>query len=445
MEPSSTTTYIFDGWASQPNQTVKEENILNDITNDISVYAVFREVGVIYGIKRAVTINGSYNTSPQWERTDAAVGLTAVATNGNTMGHSDFDTVPIYRDIKRNYVGTDSDVMVKIPAFYFRRYVEDNIEYIKISAEPLQDFELHPAFRHNGTTQDYIYVGAYMTGSGYYSKPNLQPVTNTSSLIQRTQARNKGNGWGEYDYTTHSAIQMLYLIEFATNYSMDAIGMGRVSAATDTVRTTGTTDSLPMPSGETAPLATLTGALDKTDQTQAVVWRGIEDIWSYLRVYVDGIVRYSSTLYMTYDQSQYSNFADSSTASNLTDAGYVLLKSGSANATLVVASYYVPYATRCIAQSTDPNDLEAKSAFMLPASETGSYTTSHSATVVGTGFCSDFICPSLSSGDYCRQVTTGSNVAAFDGIFALNLNMPWLQTSAKNGARLIYIPDTSGD
>ena len=78
----------------------------------------------IYGISRNII-----NSSPVWARTDKAVGMTATATVGTVAGSSDFDNCYPWSGIVRETLST-GDVMVKIPKFYFQRYMEGNIEHI---------------------------------------------------------------------------------------------------------------------------------------------------------------------------------------------------------------------------------------------------------------------------------------------------------------------------
>lgn len=251
----------------------------------------------IYGISRNTT-----SSSPDWTRTNDAVGLTATASKGTTSGASDFDSRYPWSDIQRETLST-GDVMVKIPKFYFRRYLDGDVEHIEIANMPTDGFKLHPAFNHSGIESDYVYVGAYK--SGYTSGENSVSLPGKKLTVSgndypsistvRSLAKAKGNGWGLIDISTVSAIQMLFLVEFATNDSQLAVGSG--CTGTGAAKNTGTCDNVP----------NLTGHPVGTDTRVDVVWRGIEGIWGNVEEYVDGIIFDFGSYYICNDPDKYGN------------------------------------------------------------------------------------------------------------------------------------------
>ena len=216
----------------------------------------------IYGISRSTA-----SSSPDWTRTDDAVGLTATASEGTTSGASDFDSRYPWSGIQRETLST-GDVMVKIPKFYFRRYLDGSVEHIEIANMPTDGFKLHPAFNHSGIESDCVYVGI--------------------------------------DISTVSAIQMLFLVEFATNDSQLAVGSGCTGSGA--AKNTGTCDNVP----------NLTGRPDGTDTMVDVVWRGIEGIWGNVEEYVDGIILDSGSYCICNDPDKYGN----SVTSDYTELSY---------------------------------------------------------------------------------------------------------------------------
>lgn len=235
--------------------------------------------GIIMGIKRNVA-----STSPDWTRTDDSIGKTFSASVGSTAGSSDFDTMPIYKDIKRVTLVT-GDVMVQIPKFYFQRYVSDGVEYIRISALPKEGFILHPAFNRPDGVKDYIYVGAYKTGTGHMSKSGLEPLVSITRATFRTNAHSKGAGWAIIDLATISAIQMLIVVEIASNDSQGKIGRG----ICDNSWNNGTSP-VTITAGLADGVAKLTGRTSGTNGTTAqVIWRGIEAFWGTVWEWFDGL------------------------------------------------------------------------------------------------------------------------------------------------------------
>lgn len=250
----------------------------------------------IYGISRDIT-----NSSPLWTRTDNAVGLTATASVGATAGTSSFNNIYPWNGIVRETFAS-GDVMVKIPKFYYRRYVELNVEYIKISGEEVAGFILHPLFDRPNGTKDYVYVGAYKTSSGWNSFTNKSPSTDFSMIAARTGVISKGVGWGLFDIAAVSAIQMLVLVEFATNDVQSVIGMGYSNVNNISRKNTGSCDSVINLTGIPSVL---------NDGKTGIVWRGIEDLWGNVAQHIDGIKWYNGIYYICNNPSQYNSDSNS--------------------------------------------------------------------------------------------------------------------------------------
>lgn len=191
------------------------------------------ENSTVYGIKR----NLSNNSSSLWERTDNAVGLEANAQVGTTAVKNDFDSIYPWSDIiSYNYNtstkqrvadygdpnfkfdGSNGEVLTYIPEFYWKRYVEDNYEYIKISKYPIEGFNISPAFS----------VGRYESsydGSKLHSKSGTFPEVSQNITTFRTRSKALGDGFGQLDYH-YFLLQMLYLVEYANYNSQAVLGNG---------------------------------------------------------------------------------------------------------------------------------------------------------------------------------------------------------------------------
>lgn len=251
------------------------------ITADREVKSVNLHIIRIFGISRDIT-----NSSPAWARTDDAVGMTATASKGTVAGSSDFSTVYPWNGITRETLST-GDVMVKIPKFWYRRYREGNIEYIKIADAAVENFAVHPTFTISGKTTDYFYIQAYppFASNGTYQyvstsavpKPqNVGGGPDDQDFYKAITAR--GPGWSLFDLAALSALQMLILVEFANNDVQSVIGRGVVD--TYNIPDTGGCDSVPG----------LTGIPAGTDGQVSVVWRGIEDLWGGLLYQITGVL-----------------------------------------------------------------------------------------------------------------------------------------------------------
>lgn len=160
--------------------------------------------------------------------------------------------------------------MVYIPEFWFERKVTNGVETIRIANKAVDGFTKHP-----GSGK---YVGAYKTSSNNKSVRGAAPTVNQTRATMRTNCKNKGWGWGLIDVATNSAIQMLYLVEFADNDSQAKIGRGYCDGNRGALNT-GSCDSVP----------NLTGRPAGTDGKVDVVYRGIEGIWGNVWEWMDGL------------------------------------------------------------------------------------------------------------------------------------------------------------
>lgn len=239
------------------------------------------------------------------------------ATNTTTIT-GDPDTHPVYMGINRcnvsdngtinayygdaSYVedGSNGQVMVKIPKFYYKVTPDedgglDGVNIRKctweISETPDDGFTLHPAFYDiNGNEIDYFLYGAFdgvgqrnsTYGTSYNtSTDKLSSVAGSSYLptksltraTARTMATNRGTGWYSAGVKQTMAVLMLFAVEYGFN-SQIAVGQGVVSASAVTYagQTTGNITS---------------GTQD--DTTTPVNWRGIENLWGNIFDWIDGL------------------------------------------------------------------------------------------------------------------------------------------------------------
>lgn len=390
-------TWIVKAVDGEENDT-KQVTITSD-GQSVNVRLAFV---LIYGICRDITAN-----SPVWARTDAAVGMTATASVGTVAGSSDFDAVMPWAGITRETLN-DIDVMVKIPKFYFQRYREGNIEYIKIANTPVEGFTLHPAFNHANIEKDSVYVGAYKTYrdtvGNHYSKKGYSPLTNQSRTIARNGAGAKGANWKITDIAVESAIEMLILVEFATNDVQTAIGKGFVNKAIGETVVTGSTDSV----------LNLTG-VNETSGTTDVVWRGIEGLWGNVPEYVDGFyIGLNGYLWVCNDPSKY------------VDVGSVT----QAIPNYVTLSYKYPHTNSGYITEVGLDE-QNNSHIMAPVSVGGS---------ASTGYC-DYSYPPSNTTEFHIPLRGGNGASGTSaGLFMWTTIPSSNQNNYFASSRLMYIP-----
>ena len=210
--------------------------------------------------------------------------------------------------------GTNGQVMVKIPKFYYKTETYTDRYRWYISPYELDGYTLHPAFYRDrngdGTAEEvnYRYFSAYEgilhDGTSYvngntYSTDQSTNVTNNATwkltsisgytpmpyiniTAARTLATRRGNGWGITDFNLLFAVQLLYLIEYASFDSQTKIGKGYSDSTNTGSITTGRTASLGNTSGNESNIG--------TDGKHAMSYRGIENLYGNIRKWIDGYV-----------------------------------------------------------------------------------------------------------------------------------------------------------
>jgi len=155
----------------------------------------------------------------------------------------------------------------------------------------------------------------------------LSSVTGKKAFTGITRANfrlisaKRGTGWRMTDFYLASAIQLLYLVEYASFYSQSMIGLG----LTDWVTGTWTTYNALHPinnSGLTNALGNASGNLSNGDGVVGsyMSYRGIENWFGHIWKFVDG---FNSNDNIPYVHNTDTQFADD-TATNYTDLGLVL-------------------------------------------------------------------------------------------------------------------------
>ena len=130
--------------------------------------------------------------------------------------------------------GTDGNVMVQVPKFWYKYEYKDNEHHWSITDDPASGYDVHPAFVRGGGEVDYRYVGAYQASIND-AGDKLESVSGKFCVAGKTRdefrqlAAAVGDGWHQLDWYLNNALQLLALIEFGTfdMQSASAIGMGR--------------------------------------------------------------------------------------------------------------------------------------------------------------------------------------------------------------------------
>ena len=264
--------------------------------------------------------------------------------------------------------GTDGQVMVEIPQFYYK-YSYDLSTHVhswSISLYPLDGYERHPAFYKDGAWVDYRYIGAY-EGIGYdnsttayfdgddvgdthlqwpggtaidTANDKLGSVTGFAPLMNeirdnfRSICLNREVGWRQQDFYLCSAIQLLYLVEYASFYSQSVIGMGRTNFTGGAWEAANQGNGMYIGQcGYSNSDGNVTNATDRTvqlniaaiDTSQAsyqdyMSYRGIENFFGNVWKWVDGFNINNNIPYVSNVETDFADGTDSN-YTRLTDTG----------------------------------------------------------------------------------------------------------------------------
>lgn len=305
--------YPFEGWSPAPT----------NITGTTSCYAKFGSPAPAF---EETDFTLGYGV--EWDYSQSATKLTrlglasgfsdpAPATSLTAQGSSPFDNVMPWAGMKRynvidgeiSYSEDDAgfsmseyDTVVYIPPFYYAAYKDETNSKWRWAISPTEKegFALHPGSGR--------YIGRYHTSgdsTAVYSKSGVQPLVSTTRPNFRTYSHNKGSNWWMIDIATWSALQLLFMVEFADFNSQSKLGKGYGSSS----QALGSTD--------TAVYHTYNGGDTKNQ------YRWIEQPWGRVYDWVDGFMASARACYLGTDNS---TFADAT--SSLKKADVTLPSSG---------------------------------------------------------------------------------------------------------------------
>ena len=203
-----------------------------------------------------------------------------------------------YSEDDAGFSETDYDTVVYIPEFYYTAYKDTaNSKWVwAISPTAKEGFVKHPGSGR--------YIGRFHTSgssAAVYSKSGVAPLNNTSRTSFRTYSHNKGTKWFMIDLATWSALQMLYIVEFADWNSQGKLGKGNGSNSQNCGSSTG------------AAYHTVNGG--STFNT----YRWVEQPFGRVSDWVDGFVANNRRVYIGTDNA---SFTDAT--ADLTDTGLTL-------------------------------------------------------------------------------------------------------------------------
>lgn len=264
--------------------------------------------GVVYGV--------NWNpTTDTYERTGAAAGV-ALSTSYAGVIQTKMKRCVLNADGTVKYYlsatdstkkadgsvaiidGTDGNVMVEIPKFWYKYENVGGVHKWSISDAAQTGYEVHPAFIRGGVEKSFRYYCAYQ---GYTLSTKLisgsgrVPTSSKTRATFRTEAAANGTGWSQIDWNLLIAVQLLYLVEYANFNTQAMLGQGITSGSVYTA-VTGSSNSL----GNASSPST-------NDSTQFMSYRGIENWYGQIYKFIDGV---NVNAYVYYVNNNPATFAD---------------------------------------------------------------------------------------------------------------------------------------
>jgi hypothetical protein len=221
------------------------------------------------------------------------------------------ETTDVFEICTARLTGADGQVMVEYAKYYFKYKKVGTVHEWRISEIPLPGFEIYPAFIVGGVTKETRLFGAY---EGYLNSTKLESSAGFLATTNKTRAQYRGyavaraTGWHQESYLERSALQLLYLVEYASWYSQSVIGAGASDWASATwnsynaynpVNYTGISNA----KGN----ATFNVSNGDGKRNSFMTYRGVENFFGYLWKFCDGINIYAQKVYICNTPS---SFAD---------------------------------------------------------------------------------------------------------------------------------------
>ena len=204
--------------------------------------------------------------------------------------------------------GTDGNVMVQVPLFWFKHTLNGNVHEWWVSDKPLAGFSIHPWFLEGGVEHPFRYYRAYtcINQSGVLrSVSGVTPTRSQTRNTFRTQARANGDGWNLCSWNAVNAIQVLYLTEYCDFNSQAVLGHGNHTGADYGIVT-----------GQSNVIGNESSGPLNNDMWMS--YRGIENFYADCSEFVDGINVQNYKVYLNQNPD---TFADDVFTGDYVDSG----------------------------------------------------------------------------------------------------------------------------
>ena len=325
-------TYVDQKIANIPSSSGSESATMNFSTDDAGHIIIIDENGhpiagtiteeeIInalistnhYVAKDAIGLNINY-TNRSFERTQGAAELEMgadfnryVMYGGRTRCNvaDDGTITAFYGDNNYTEDGSNGQVMVYQPKFYYKRYIHTAEELFRgkivhsetliLSATKQPGFKLAPIFKDE---LEYVLLPAFdgsIVNNKLASIAGQKPVNNISIIEAEAKATARGEGWHIMTMAAESANQMLQIIEYGSMNGQQAIESGityNPAGSSVCYFITGSTSSLGNGTGHATTTnyeANGTTSYRGDNGYRAISYRGMENPWGNFWSMVGGI------------------------------------------------------------------------------------------------------------------------------------------------------------
>lgn len=194
------------------------------------------------------------------------------------------------------------DRMIEFPVFYYRR--PSKYEFI-VSPTYKDGFQPSPWHYRKGELKEVRRISKYNIDTNYASQTGTTPRVNTNMNTFRTNFRAKG--WYMMDYDAWYSLSILMLVKYANMNLQSTVGFGNSSG------------SALISNGNADTVLGLDGSKTSISTNESVLTFGIENFYSNVWKYLDGIYGYGGYLYKKDVEDM---TADPTSASELTGGTY---------------------------------------------------------------------------------------------------------------------------
>ena len=279
------------------------ESIFEILENTLREHLFIDYTKVEFDVTELVSSAHIYGVS--WDRTDtpvltrideAASFHSPVVAVDTSVGSSPFDNLMPWAGMEK-ITDENGQSLVSIPRFWYRWTSTEDALALQIADAPVNGFHVSPMHADRGDgkgERDVAYIGRYHCDGVRGSITGIIPTTNVTRAQVRASISSTAAGYYQQDFAAWWTIRMLFLVEHATWDGQAVIGEGNISGS---IVKNGATDNM----------IYHTGMVTEANGNAGNQYRWIENPWSNVGEWVDGITFDGANIYIFNNPTQMSD------------------------------------------------------------------------------------------------------------------------------------------